>query len=47
MEQLSTEFDVRKNKIEELKKMGEIPYKEKFERTCTIKRSTRKTWRKS
>lgn len=42
MEQLSTEFDVRKNKIEELKKMGEIPYKEKFERTCTIKEARSK-----
>lgn len=33
---LSNEIDVRKHKIEELKAMGEIPYKEKFERTCTI-----------
>lgn len=32
----NNEVDIRKNKIEELKKMGEIPYKEKFERTCTI-----------
>ena len=32
----NNEVDIRKNKIEELKKMKEIPYKEKFERTCTI-----------
>ena len=42
MEQLSTEFDVRKQKIEELLKMGEIPYKEKFERTCTIEEARSK-----
>ncbi len=35
-ENLSNEVDVRRQKIEELKKMGEIPYKEKFDRTCTI-----------
>ena len=35
-EVLSNEIDIRKQKIEELRKMGEIPYKEKFERTCTI-----------
>ena len=33
---LSSEIDVRKNKIEQLKETGEIPYKEKFERTHTI-----------
>lgn len=32
----NNEVDIRKNKIEELKKIKEIPYKEKFERTCTI-----------
>ena len=42
MEQLSTEFDVRKQKIEELLKMGEVPYKEKFERTCTIEEARSK-----
>lgn len=35
-ENLSNEIDVRKQKIQELKDMGEIPYKEKYERTCTI-----------
>ncbi len=35
-ENLSNEIDIRRAKIEELKKMGEIPFKEKFERTCTI-----------
>lgn len=34
--QLSGEVDIRRAKIEELKKSGEIPYKEKYERTCTI-----------
>ncbi len=33
---LSSEIDVRKNKIEQLIEMGEIPYKEKFDRTHTI-----------
>lgn len=33
---LSTEVDIRKKKIEDLREMGEIPFKEKFERTCTI-----------
>jgi len=33
---LSSEIDVRRNKIEQLKASGEIPYKEKFERTHTI-----------
>ena len=35
-ENLSNEIDIRRAKIDELKKMGEIPYKEKFERSCTI-----------
>ena len=35
-ENLSNEVDIRRQKIEELKKMGEIPYKEKYERTHTI-----------
>lgn len=35
-ENLSNEVDIRRQKIEELKKMGEIPFKEKYERTCTI-----------
>lgn len=33
---LSNEVDIRRKKIEDLKNMGEIPYKAKFERTCTI-----------
>ncbi len=35
-ENISSEVDIRRQKIDELKKAGEIPYKEKFERTCTI-----------
>lgn len=37
VQNLSTEVDVRKQKILDLREMGEIPYKAKFERTCTIK----------
>ena len=38
MEQnLSNEVDIRREKIAKLWEMGEIPYKAKFERTCTIK----------
>lgn len=33
---LSNEVDIRRKKIQELREMGEIPYKDKFERTCTI-----------
>jgi lysyl-tRNA synthetase class 2 len=33
---LSSEIDVRRNKIEQLLAQGEIPYKEKFDRTHTI-----------
>ena len=33
---LSNEVDIRRKKIEDLREMGEIPYKDKFERTCTI-----------
>lgn len=33
---LSSEVDVRRAKIEALRQMGEIPYKAKFARTCTI-----------
>lgn len=39
---LSNEVDIRKQKIEELKKMGEIPFKEKYERTCTISEAREK-----
>lgn len=33
---LSNEVDIRRQKIEDLIAMGEIPYKDKFDRTCTI-----------
>ncbi len=39
---LSNEVDVRKAKIEALREMGEIPYKAKYERTCTIKEAREK-----
>ncbi len=39
---LSNEVDIRKKKIEDLKEMGEIPFKERFERTCTIHESREK-----
>lgn len=39
---LSTEVDIRRKKIEDLRAQGEIPYKEKFERTCTIKEAREK-----
>lgn len=35
-ENLSSEIEIRRQKIEDLRKSGEIPYKEKFKRTCTI-----------
>ena len=41
-ENLSNEIDIRRQKIEEIKKMGEIPYKDKFDRTCTIKEAREK-----
>lgn len=39
---LSNEVDIRKKKIEELREMGQIPYKDKFERTCTIEEAREK-----
>ncbi len=43
MEQnLSNEVDIRKEKISKLWEMGEIPYKAKFERSCTIKEAREK-----
>lgn len=39
---LSNEVDIRKNKIEKLKEMGEIPYKDKFDCSCTIKEAREK-----
>lgn len=32
----SNEIDIRRQKIEEIKNLGDIAYKEKFERSCTI-----------
>ena len=40
-QQLSSEIDIRAEKIETLKKSGEIVYKDKFERTHTISEATR------
>lgn len=45
-ENLSNEVDIRRQKIEELKKMGEIPYKEKYERSCTITEAREKVGQK-
>ncbi len=42
MEELSNEVDIRRQKIDELRKSGEIPYKEKFDRTCTIQEAREK-----
>lgn len=39
---LTNEVDVRRAKIDALKEMGEIPYKAKFERTCTIEEARNK-----
>ncbi len=41
-ENLSNEIDIRRQKINTLQEMGEIPYKEKYERTCTIKEAREK-----
>lgn len=47
MEQnLSNEVDIRREKIAKLLEMGEIPYKAKFERTCTIKEAREKVGQK-
>ena len=42
VQNLSNEVDIRKKKIEDLVNMVEIPYKDKFERTCTIKEAREK-----
>lgn len=39
---LSNEVDIRRAKIDQLRESGEIPYKEKFDRTCTIKEAREK-----
>ncbi len=39
-QQLSSEIDIRREKINNLKNAGEVVYKEKFERTHTIKDAT-------
>lgn len=43
---LSNEVDIRKKKIDELREMGEIPYKDKFDRTCTIAEAREKVGEK-
>ena len=43
---LSNEVDIRRKKIEDLKNAGEIPYKDKFERTCTIAEAREKIGQK-
>lgn len=43
---LSNEIDVRRHKIDELKQMGEIPYKEKYQRSCTIHEAREKVGEK-
>ena len=43
---LSSEIDIRKAKINALIEKGEIPYKAKFERTCTIKEAREKVGEK-
>ncbi len=39
---LSNEVDVRRKKIQDLIALGEVPYKDKFERTCTIEQAREK-----
>ena len=36
---LSSEIDIRKEKVSKLKQQGVIPYVEKFDRTCTLKQA--------
>ena len=38
----SNEVDIRRQKIEEIKNLGDIAYKEKFERSCTISEAREK-----
>ncbi len=42
IQNLSNEVDVRRAKIDALREMGEIPYKAKFDRTCTIEEAREK-----
>lgn len=37
VQNLSSEIDIRKEKVRKLKEQGIIPYVEKFDRTCTLK----------
>ncbi len=39
VQNLSSEIDIRREKIKKLKEQGVIPYKEKFDRTCTLKQA--------
>ena len=43
---LSNEVDIRRKKIEDLKEMGEIPYKSKFDCSCTIAEAREKVGEK-
>ena len=43
---LSNEVDIRRKKIQDLKDMGELPYKSKFNCTCTIKEAREKVGQK-
>lgn len=43
---LSNEVDIRRKKIEDLKAMGEIPFKSKFDCTCTIAQAREKVGEK-
>jgi lysyl-tRNA synthetase class 2 len=45
-ETLSNEVDIRRQKIQDLKQIGEIPYKDKYERTCTISEAREKLGQK-
>ena len=42
LQKLSTEVDIRKEKINILKENGIVPYVGKFERSCTIKEAMNK-----
>lgn len=43
---LSSEVDIRRKKIEDLKEMGEIPFKSKFDCSCTIEEARNKVGEK-
>lgn len=39
VQNLSSEIDIRKEKVQKLKQQGVVPYVEKFDRTCTLKQA--------